>query len=98
MAITQLQLVESFLEGCKEGVSGTATNPGNLKIRNNQLIHYETPILERYNGKYILNITPYSIQTVQLQKKIKTVIDSKSRIEVKRVPRGIRGSLSEYIS
>lgn len=97
MAYNQQQLIEAFLNGETEGITGTANNPGTLKIRGNQLIHYETPILERYKNKYIFNVTRYSLITGQVQKKIKAMVDEKNRIDIKQVPSNINSSLSEYI-
>ena len=97
MPITFQQVIDQFVAGEKEGYSGTAKNHGNLRIEEDKLIHYNTPILERYGDKFIFNITRYSIQTGQLQKKIKTSIEEEKRIEVKRVPAGTKDSLKAYI-
>ena len=97
MAITFQQLIDQFIEGAREGYSGTAKTPGNLKIQGDQLIHYSTPILERHGDKYIFNVTRYSIQTGQLQKKIKVSLTGNSIIEVKRVPPDTKMSLKEYM-
>lgn len=63
---TQEQVIEDFLVGATEGVSGGS---GNLKIKDNQLIHYQTVIAERYENKVILNHTRYSIVTGRIQRK-----------------------------
>lgn len=97
MPITFQQVIDQFVAGDREGYSGTSKNHGNLKIEGDQLIHYSTPILKRYNDKYIFNITRYSIQTGQLQKKIKASISKEMLIEVKRVPSDTKGSLTEYM-
>lgn len=97
MPITFQQVIDQFIAGDKEGYSGTAKNHGSLKIEGDQLIHYSTPILERMGEKYIFNVTRYSIQTGQLQKKIKASISSELLIEVRRVPSDIKGSLAEYM-
>ena len=97
MSITFKQLIQQFIDGAVDGVSGTASNKGNLRIDHNRLIHYNTPILERYGEKYILNITRYSIQTGQLQKKIKEMIPEAERVDVKRVPADTSESLSAFI-
>jgi hypothetical protein len=97
MAQNQQQLIEEFLQGKKEGITGSPSNPGTCKIKGNQLIHYDTPILERYGDIYIFNITRYSIQTGQLQKKIKTAIPEEKRIAVKQVPRDVKTSLKDFI-
>lgn len=97
MPITFQQVIDQFVAGDREGYSGTAKNHGNLRIEGDQLIHYSTPILERYNDKYIFNVTRYSIQTGQLQKKIKAALSKDVLIEVKRVPSDTKDSLTEYI-
>ena len=97
MAITFQQLIDAFLSGETKGVSGSQSNPGTLKISGNQLIHYSTPIAERHNDKIILNVSRYSLQTGQLQKKLKASIQEDIRIDVKRVPSDVAVSLSNYI-
>lgn len=97
MPITFQQVIDQFVAGEKEGYSGTSKSHGNLKIEGDQLIHYSTPILERFGEKYIFNVTRYSIQTGQLQKKIKASISNDLIIEVKRVPSDTKESLKEYI-
>ena len=44
-----------------------------------------------------MNITRYSLQTGQFQKKIKNEIPEENRISVKQVPRDISTSLKDYI-
>ena len=97
MWMTFQNLIDSFLEGKTEGISGNPTTPGSLKIVGNQLIHFNTPIAERCNDKIILNNSRYSIQTGQLQKKLKSSIPEHIRIDVKKVPANTLLSLSEYI-
>lgn len=97
MNITFQQLIKRFLDGDKEGRSGTPIKPGTLKIVDNQLIHYNTPVAERYNNKIILNITRYSLQTGKLQKKLKSTIPEEKIIEVNKVPSNKKISLTEYI-
>lgn len=97
MAKNQQQLIEDFINGATEGKTGSSTNPGTLKIKGNQLIHFDTPILERYENKYIFNITRYSILTGLVQKKIKAMITEENRIEIKQIPANIQCSLSKYL-
>jgi hypothetical protein len=97
MLITFQQLINMFVDGATEGYSGTKTNRGNLKIVGDQLIHYNTPIAERFGNKIILNTTRYSLQTGQLQKKIKETIPDEKRIDVKRVPSDNNVSLKDYL-
>lgn len=91
------KLIDTFIEGSTSGISGTATKPGNLKIIGNQLIHYNTPILERHENKFILNITRYSLQTGQVQKKIKATIDEKDLLYVKGIEKGPKTTLKDFI-
>lgn len=88
------QVIELFISGEKEGCS---TGQGNLKIKNDVLIHYTTPILEIYDGKYIINYTRYSIVTGRLQKQIKELIPEEQIVQVSRVPEGYKGSLKDFI-
>ena len=67
-AKTQIQVVQDFLDGATEGRSGSG---GNLIIKGDQLIHYQTVIAERYGDKIILNYSRYSIVTGKIQKAIK---------------------------
>lgn len=91
------ELINSFIEGKKNGVAGTTNKPGNLKIENDQLIHYNTPILERYGNKFILNITRYSLQTSMVQKKIKASIPEDNLIFVKSVGKDLQITLKDFI-
>ncbi len=87
-------VIKMFIEG---EVEGSSSGQGNLKIKGNVLIHYFTPILERYNGKFILNNSRYSIVTGRLQKKIKEIIPKDKIIIVLKVPEGYKESLSNFI-
>lgn len=90
--ITQIELLRQFLEeNLQEG------DAGNGHVRNNQYIHYSTPILERYGDKYILNQTRYSIITGQIQKRMKASIPEEQLITVGKVPQDYSGSLSDFI-
>lgn len=97
MTITQLQLIEKFINGEEEGYTGTDLNPGTLKIIRDQLIHYDTVILERYNDVFILNTTRYSLQTGKVQKKIKERIDTFNRLHVEQVPINTTQSLQTFL-
>ena len=89
---TQKELLRQYLEeGLEEG------DAGNGHVRNNQYIHYWTPILERYNDKYIYNQTRYSIVTGQIQKRIKSTIPENKRITVSKVPENYKGSLKDFL-
>lgn len=90
--ITQIELLRQFLEeNLKEG------DAGNGHVRNDQYIHYWTPILERYEDKYIFNQTRYSVITGQIQKRIKNAIPSEKLIVVGRVPENYSGRLKDFI-
>ena len=86
------QLIEMLLNGETEGISATGT----LKLKGNLLIHYQTTIAERWNNKFIINFTRYSLPTGQLQKKLRTIIPDELQIIVGRVPINYGGSLVEY--
>jgi len=55
MNITFKKLISMFLDGAIEGVAGTKNNPGNLKIKGQQLLHYNTVILEKRESELIIN-------------------------------------------
>lgn len=97
MPITFQQLIDSFIDGASVGASGTKNSPGNLRIIGDQLYHYSTPIAERYGDKFILNTTRYSLQTGQVQKKLKETIPAEKRVDVKRVPADTMKSLSTFL-
>ena len=94
MTMNFKQVLEAFISGATEGVSA---GQGNLRIKGDVLIHYTTPILERYNGKYILNYTRYSIVTGKLQKQIKELISEEKIIQITKVPEGYKSSLVDFI-
>ena len=90
--ITQIELLRQFLgENLQDG------NAGNGHVKNNQYIHFWTPILERFGDKYILNQTRYSLVTGRIQKRIQETIPFEKIIFVKRVPENYKGSLSDFI-
>lgn len=97
MTVTIQQLINEFLTGSKEGRTGTRTQPGNLSIVGNQLIHYQTPIAERCGEGIIVNITRYSIQTGNVQKQLKESLQDVEYISVKGVPRDFKGTLAEVV-
>ena len=89
---SQRELLRLFLEdSLQEG------NAGNGHVKNNQFIHYWTPILERFGDKYIFNQTRYSLVTGQLQKYIKSIIPAERLIVVSKVDEGYKGSLKDFI-
>lgn len=90
--MTQIELLRQFLEeNLQEG------DAGNGHVRNNQYIHYSTPILERYGDKYIFNQTRYSIITGQIQKRMKAAIPAEKLIVVGKVEQDYKGSLKDFI-
>lgn len=89
------ELIEKFVSGEREGASA---GQGNLKIKGNRLVHYYTPILERFDGKYLLNNTRYSLVTGRLQKQIREVIPEEKLVIVVKVPEGYQGSLVDFIN
>lgn len=88
------QVIELFINGEREGSSA---GQGNLRISGDKLIHYFTPILERYSDKYILNYSRYSIVTGRLQKQIKELIPEENIIQITKVPEGYKGSLRDFL-
>ncbi len=82
-AKTQIQVVQDFLDGATEGRSGSG---GNLIIKGDQLIHYQTVIAERYGDKIILNYSRYSIVTGKIQKAIKEKVPEDKLVLIGKVP------------
>ncbi|MBQ6451722.1 MAG: hypothetical protein IJJ29_07345 [Solobacterium sp.] len=90
--MTHIELLRQFLqEDLQEG------NAGNGHVRNNQYIHYQTPILERYGEKYILNNSRYSLAFRRLQKRIKAAIPEDKLIIVNDVFKYYDGSLWDFL-
>lgn len=96
MAITCEKVVENFIAGLKEGEVGSVSSTKTVIIKGNQLIHYSTPIIERDEEGFILNVSRYSLATGQLQKKIKEKLPEGYRL-VKRVPQDYGNSLKDFL-
>ena len=86
-------LIEALLEGATEGVSATGT----LKIKGDQLVHYNTPIAERCGEQVIVNVSRYSLATGQLQKQIRSIVPEEKQVVVKKVSVDYAGSLKDFI-
>ncbi len=91
--MTQEQLIDEFLNGATEGVCGGS---GNLKIKEDKLIHYQTAIAQRYGEKVIINVTRYSLVTGRLQKMLNQKVEEEKQIVARRVKEGHNGSLIEF--
>lgn len=85
MAVTCGKVIENFIAGVKEGEDGSVSSTKTVRIKGNQLIHYSTPIIERDEDGFILNISRYSLATGQLQKRMKEMLPESYRT-VKKVP------------
>lgn len=96
MAITCGNVIENFIAGIKEGESGSVSSTKTVRIKGEQLIHYSTPIIERDEDGFILNISRYSLATGQLQKRMKEMLPEGYRT-VKRVPQDYDGSLKDFL-
>lgn len=96
MTITCTKVAENFIAGVKEGDEGSVSSTNTVKIIGNQLIHYQTPIIERDEEGFIFNITRYSEATGMLQKRIKAFLPDGYRT-VKRVYRNYNGSLKDFL-
>ena len=92
--MTQEQLIKSFVSGLDEG-----NNDGkhNLVLKNGQLIHYYTLISERVDGKYLVNMTRYSIVTGRIQKMLRENIPEDMLVIAVGVPEGTKDTLVPYI-
>lgn len=91
--MTQEQLIDEFLKGATEGVCGGS---GNLKIKGDKLVHYQTAIAERYGERIIINVTRYSLVTGRLQKMLNQKVAEEKQIIARRVREGYNGSLVEF--
>lgn len=91
--MTQEQLIDEFLNGATEGVCGGS---GNLKIKGDRLVHYQTAIAERYGEKIIINVTRYSLVTGRLQKMLHQKVAEEKQIIARRVREGHNDSLVEF--
>ena len=91
--MTQEQLINHFISGDEEGVCDGGRN---LRILQDKLIHYQTPIAERTNGKIYINVTRYSMVTGRIQKMLVERVPKDKQIIVKSVEEGTKRSLVEY--
>ncbi len=98
MSVTFEQLIKDFIGGMLDSEEGAISTTKTLRIKGNQLIHYWTPIAERYNGRIIVNVTRYSLATGKLQKQLKELVPEKQYLTVKGVREGYKGSLVDFIS
>ena len=96
MAITCGKVIENFIAGVKEGDTGSVSSTKTVKIKGDQLIHYSTPIIERDEEGFILNISRYSLATGQLQKRMKELLPAGYRT-VRRVPENCNNSLKDFL-
>lgn len=90
--MNQTELIKEFVEN--KATSGEA---GEAKIIGDQFIHFSTPIIERYNGKFILNTSNYSDITRFLVRKIRSIIPEDKIIEVNKITMNHSGSLKEFL-
>ena len=86
-------LLLAFLDGASEGVSATGT----LKIQGDQIIHFNTPIVERNCDRFLVNISRYSLVTGQFQKMVRNTIPAELQVVVKKVPLDYKGSLRDFL-
>lgn len=88
----QIDLIKAFIEGKAEG------DAHSLHIDHDQLVHYDTAILERHEGKFILNCTRYSLATGKVQKMITDTIEPDDLVYVSGVPSDTRSTLVDFLS
>lgn len=96
MAITCGEVIKNFINGLKEGEYGTVSSSNTVRIKGNQLFHYSTPIIERDEDGFVLNISRYSLATGQLQKRIKQMLPEGFRTVI-RVPKDYDNSLKDFL-
>lgn len=97
MSGTFENVITGFITGMSDKEEGAISTTGTLKIRENQLIHYRTPIAERTDDKIIVNVTRYSLATGRLQKQLKELVPENKYNAVKGVHEGYRGSLADFL-
>ena len=97
MNYTCEKVILNFIDGLSEGEEGSVSSSKTVTIHGNQLFHYNTPIIERCDGNFILNVSRYSLVTGQLQKKIKSFLPEGYQI-VKGVKADYKGSLLDFVS
>ena len=90
--MNQTDLIKDFIIN-----TASAGNVGEAKIFNNQLIHFNTPILERTNNGFIFNRTSYSDVTRFFQKKILSNLQNQEFVQVDKVSQGYKGSLADFL-
>lgn len=86
----QTELVEAFLKGATEG------DANSLHVVGDQLIHYNTPIAERWDRKVILNYTRYSLATGKVQKMVTNRVPADKLVFVKGIEAETKGSLARF--
>ena len=95
--VTYKDLVEMFIEGATEGLSGGTSHNRNLRIQGKLLIHYDTTIAERMDSKIIINDTRYSLQSSKLQKILRETVSKDKQVILKGIDKGYGGKLSVLI-
>lgn len=98
MNVTFKDVINNFISGMNDSDDGATSSTKTLKINGNQLIHYWTPIAERWNGKIIVNITRYSLATGKLQKQLKELVPEEKYLTIKGVREGYKGSLTDFLT
>ena len=98
MNVTFEQLIKGFIDGMPDTDIRSQSTTGTLKIQGNQLVHYRTPIAERWEGKIIVNVSRYSLATGKLQKQLRELIPEEKYLTVKGVKEGYPGSLSSFLA
>jgi len=97
MSVTFENVINNFIAGMLDTEDGAVSTTKTLKIQGNQLIHYWTPIAERYGGKIIVNISRYSLATGKLQKQLKELIPQERYVTVRGVREGYKGHLTDFL-
>jgi len=84
----------------KEYVFNNADNieNGNVSIKDGIFYHYWTPIIEKYNGMFVVNVSKYSDVTRFLQRKIRAIIPEEKIIEVDHVSEEYKGRLKDFLN
>jgi hypothetical protein len=85
-----IEVVRNFINGATKGKTT------NLYIDGDKLINYTTTLLQRHNGKFIVNISKYSSSTSRIQSMIlKELPEYGVKYKVGNLHRGVSNLLEE---
>lgn len=89
--MNQSDFIKDYVNGKNDGEFG------NVSIKDGVFYHYWTPMIERKDSLYIVNVSRYSDASRFLLKKISSIIPMDKAIKIDRVPLGYKGKLSDFL-